>query len=152
MNASRVPPSTSVLSRLLVAAQLILIVLLLAGGPVLPRNGALAPIVAGLGLGLWAMAAMRGFPWRIVPEPHEAAVLVEQGPYRWIRHPMYTSVLLVSGGWLAAAPAWTRLALWLALVSVLLIKAVREESFWMQRVEKYRAYRQRTWCLLPGVF
>lgn len=90
-------------------------------------SGLSAPVASRLVvsamLALWALAANRPGNFNIRPTPRHGGVLITSGPYRWIRHPVYTSVLLA-----AAAAAWKPvetpgLLLWLALLGVLLAKA-----------------------------
>jgi protein-S-isoprenylcysteine O-methyltransferase Ste14 len=103
-------------------------------------------------LGLWALAANRPGNFNIQPTPRPGGTLVTTGPYGWIRHPMYTSVLL------AAAAAATHShqpidgLLWLALLVVLLAKALIEESALIPRFSNYQAYKARTSRFIPWVF
>ncbi len=100
-------------------------------------------------LALWALAANRPGNFNIRPTPRRGGSLITNGPYRWIRHPMYTSVLLA-----AAAAAWKSFEtadalLWLALLGVLLAKAAIEERALMRRFPSYQDYRVRTTRFLP---
>ena len=57
-------------------------------------------------LGLWTLWVNRPGNFNIRPEPHPDGHLVQEGPYRWVRHPMYGAVLLLAAGaaaWLANA-------------------------------------------------
>jgi protein-S-isoprenylcysteine O-methyltransferase Ste14 len=142
---------------LLVALQFALIAALVLQNlplrPVSPLTPVAAALAAlGLALGLWALWANPPGNFNIRPSPRAGGHLVVRGPYHWIRHPMYTSVLLCG---LAAAlhagalQAW--LALW-ALAAVLLGKARLEERWMAQAHAGYAAYRSSTWWLLPGIF
>jgi protein-S-isoprenylcysteine O-methyltransferase Ste14 len=53
---------------------------------------------AGLLIGLYTLAHNRLGNFDIYPEPLPDACLVTSGPYRWIRHPMYMSLLLTMLG------------------------------------------------------
>ncbi len=142
----------SAFSMLLVTAQALLLLALAASGPLLPRGGPLLPVLGGILLGLGSVWTMRTSKLRIHPEPHPEATLVQHGPYRWIRHPMYSAVLLVAAGWVAADPAPWRIAAWTALLGVLLAKLSREERLWSARIPAYRAYMARTRRLVPFVY
>lgn len=103
--------------------------------------------LAGLLLGLWAVASNRPGNFNIRPAPKAGGRLVQHGPYRWVRHPMYSALLLLAAGCaLATLSAW---GLWLALLAVLRIKAALEEA-WMTRAHPdYAGYRARTRRFLP---
>ena len=117
-----------------------------------PPFGAAACIAAAVALGLWALAANRPGNFNIRPQPREGGRLIEQGPYRWIRHPMYSALLLAGLGvaWLAGnAVAWAALA---ALAVVLMLKAGLEEAAMARAHAGYVGYRQRTKRFVPGLW
>ena len=139
-------------SLLLVALQLVVLVLLLATGPLLARTPAwLALEGAGVGLGLWAMVAM-GRHLRATPEPAAGARLLQHGPYRWIRHPMYSATLLVAAALVANQASVLRVALVVALVLILVVKLRHEERLLRQHFPGYAGYQQRTKRLCPGLW
>lgn len=108
--------------------------------------------LASAGVGLWTLSVNRPGNFNIHPEPHPDGHLVQDGPYRFVRHPMYGSVLLLAAGaaiWLGSMMGW---ALFLALLGVLMAKARMEERWLEQRYSQYRAYRQRTHRLLPWMY
>ena len=101
------------------------------------------------GVGLWALAANRPGNFNIHPTPHPKGQLVAHGPYRWIRHPMYTAVMLLGAAlaWGLASPvAWL---LWALLFGVLLTKALLEERWMLQAHPAYAAYRAGTRRFIP---
>lgn len=84
----------------------------------------------------------------LTKDDHE---LVTVGPYRWIRHPLYTTglTLLLAVGLIAANAA---LLLFVVLAAILIRSVVipREEAALERRFgEEYRQYVRRTGCLLP---
>lgn len=96
-------------------------------------------------LGLWTLWVNRPGNFNIRPEPHPDGHLVQEGPYRWVRHPMYGAVLLLAAGaaaWLANALG---VVLWLALLAVLLAKTSLEKQWLLKRYPQYANYRLRTW-------
>ena len=125
----------------------------LAGGrPLLPaavRGAAPLLLAAALVLVLAAAAAI-GRHLRIQPAPGPAAPLVTRGVYRRFRHPMYTAVVLaVTGLFLARSTVAVGVAA-AALIGFFHLKARREESLLAARHPDYRAYRRRTWGIIPG--
>lgn len=148
---------TDRLGTVLVALQLALLTVLawqglggLLHGPIVPD--ALVFAAAGIIVGVWALSANRPGNFNIRPVPREGGRLVEHGPYRWIRHPMYAALMLagVAAARLASeATAWLALA---ALVAVLVVKAGVEERAMLASHPGYAAYRRRTRRFVPWVF
>lgn len=138
------------MSRLLVFAQLLLIVLIAAPGnaPALTAIN-IALFMLGLTAAGAALVAMPARTFSVLPEPRPGGALATRGIYRQIRHPMYLAVLLCG---LAACLAygsvwkWSLLAL---LAGVLAIKIRREENFLLERFSDYADYRRRTKAIIP---
>jgi len=151
MSASRRVPST-----VLVALQFGLIGALVVAmrWPMPPRAWPLTLFLLGMavGLGLWTLGYNRWGNFNIRPELRSGAKLVTGGPYRWIRHPMYASVLLGVGALVYADPRLWRIALLVALLVVLMMKAAREEEYLRTAFPEYSAYASRTWRLVPFVY
>lgn len=117
-----------------------------------PGAWVVAAWLACLALGLWALSANRPGNFNIRPEPKADGQLVQTGPYRWIRHPMYTALLLFSlgcAGFVATLPA---AGLSLLLLAVLWVKARLEERLLCQRHSAYRDYMARSRRFLPFLF
>ena len=103
-------------------------------------------------LGVWTLGFNRWGNFNIRPELRRGAKLVTGGPYRWIRHPMYASVLLGVGALVHADARLWRVALLVALLVVLMMKAAREESYLRGAFPEYSAYASRTWRLVPFIY
>jgi protein-S-isoprenylcysteine O-methyltransferase Ste14 len=81
--------------------------------------------------------------------------LVTNGPYQWVRHPMYTSFYLLVGAFFLLSANWFIGAAWLlGLTSVMLTRVVHEETVMQEKFgDAYRAYMRRTgrfWPLVLG--
>ena len=105
----------------------------------------------GAVLGIWGVLTLG--PNRTPnPTPKPGAELVKEGPYRWLRHPLYSSVMAASLGWglLWGSPA--SLAATGLLCGFLDAKARLEERLLAERFSDYAEYRQRTWRFAPGIY
>ncbi len=105
---------------------------------------------AGIGLGLSAIAVF-GRGVTPSPLPAAAASLVTQGPYRWIRHPMYTAVTILCVGIVLRSRNWVGLVIVVLLGSFFAFKARWEEHRLVDAYAGYREYAARTGRFLPGV-
>jgi protein-S-isoprenylcysteine O-methyltransferase Ste14 len=110
-------------------------------------------LVAGLALIVSGVAALRGAAsFAVVPRPSAGGQLVESGPYRIVRHPVYAGLILTSLG--SAAIRVTPLALLACVIlfTVLDLKRRREEAWLVERFPDYPAYRRRTRALVPFLY
>jgi len=149
----RLEKRPAVASFLLVGGQFLLLGYLALSGPVWPwASSAMILGAAAMILGLWAVGSMRWRQFHVFPEPGQDVSLVTAGPYRWIRHPMYTAVLLFGLALALNAPRLERWAVWVALALVLILKLTREERLLLARFPAYAGYRQRSWRLVPWVY
>lgn len=141
---------------LLVAAQLALLGVLavqaLLSWRVQPWPAhAWAVLAAGVALGVWALSANRLGNFNVHPAPRAGGRLVREGPYRWIRHPMYSALLLAGIGAVLGAGAWSAVVLG-ALAVVLWIKAGVEEEGMRAAHADYADYQRRTTRFVPFLF
>lgn len=122
-------------------------------GPLLPTNPVLMGIeFFGIGLGIWAIVSLRIGHFNITPDPFKWSRLVTTGPYRYIRHPMYLSLLLVTLPLLINDFDSFRLVIWLILLIDLLLKLNYEEKLLSNMLAGYDQYRQRSARLIPYVY
>ena len=143
----------AIAGRLLVVAQFALI-----GWLVWPLSAqawsppALALLACALVLGAWTLAYNRPGNFNIRPEPKKSGRLVTGGPYRFVRNPMYSAVLLFAAAEVVAYRDLWKIACWLALALVLLAKAMLEERGLRALFPGYAAYARRVRRFIPGVF
>jgi protein-S-isoprenylcysteine O-methyltransferase Ste14 len=105
-----------------------------------------------IALFLWILMHNRLGNFNIQPLPKSEGLLVTTGPYRWIRHPMYTAVML---GAAALAPMGGTLlgwVIWLCLALVLWTKSRFEEQWMQEQHAGYSAYMQSSKRFIPLVF
>jgi protein-S-isoprenylcysteine O-methyltransferase Ste14 len=142
------------LARLLVAGRFGAIAVWAASGPLAAPSAPLIALQAvGVALGLWAalwMSARQRRRFSVTPLPDAHERLVTDGPYRWIRHPMYTAVLAVVLPAALAGP-WPSVSAAAVLVLVLVVKYRFEDRLLARRFSEYDDYRRRTGALLPGI-
>jgi protein-S-isoprenylcysteine O-methyltransferase Ste14 len=136
----------------LVSIQVIAIALILATGR--PWAGCIPLLtlqVAGVMLGIWAVAMMGMKNTNIAPLVKQDARLVTNGPYAFIRHPMYSSVLLTIWPLILDQYSLLRLTAVLILTVDLIIKMLYEESLLRKHFAGYESYMSKTKKLIPFV-
>jgi protein-S-isoprenylcysteine O-methyltransferase Ste14 len=97
---------------------------------------------------------MLGKDFRGAVTVREDQPVVEQGAYRYLRHPSYAAALLLHTGVALAFTNWATLAVVLLGAPPLFIYRIRVEEHALATGigEPYRAYMARTKRLVPGVW
>lgn len=109
-------------------------------------------IFSGLFVGITAIYVMRVSKLHITPDVDKKAKLVTNGPYQYIRHPMYTAVLLVCFGLLLTNITLFSSALFALLTIDLIVKLFYEERLLGAYFHNYEAYKKNTFRIIPYVF
>jgi protein-S-isoprenylcysteine O-methyltransferase Ste14 len=128
-----------------------------ASVPLLARGAALhalavALVAGGVGLAIWARAQL-GRNWSGTVTLKQGHALVLRGPYRFVRHPIYTGIttaILGTGLWLDEVRGLLAVACFLAAFAW----KIRLEERWLVEEfgESYREYQRATKALIPFVF
>lgn len=109
-------------------------------------------MIASFFLVTWSVLTMQKSKLKIFPEPSPDAILVKEGPYKYIRHPMYTSVLLGCIGLILIDFNLIRLIVFSILFFDLLFKLEWEEKMLLQKFAGYQDYCKSTHKLIPLIF
>lgn len=105
-------------------------------------------LLAGTAWSVWSLR----FLGRNLSVLAQARDIVDHGPYRWIRHPLYAGEIVSGLGLAITAGSAAAAGLWLTLCALHGYRALREEQVLLHALPGYRAYRARTAALLPGIF
>lgn len=127
-------------------------VLLLPRGDAACWRTGLGVAAAGLAWVVWTVGFNRWGNFNVRPEPRAGARLVTNGPYRWVRHPMYLGSLVIAAGACVAGPQPWRFTAWVLLAMVLVAKARREERGLLEQFSDYADYRRGRAFLIPGIW
>jgi protein-S-isoprenylcysteine O-methyltransferase len=124
----------------------------LPSGRVFASTGA-GLFVLGLILRWWAIVTLgRFFTVDVtIEKDHE---LVERGPFRWVRHPSYTGVLIAFVGWALTLRNGAAILVVLVPVFIAFVRRmnVEEEALRGALGEQYANYMKRTKRLIPGLY
>lgn len=143
----------SALSRLAGLFVLLVLLSLLVRGQLLSRSPVIILAqVAAVVLMIWARATFRAGQFRVTPAPSGTGPLLDRGPYRFIRHPMYAGALLLlwAGVLGHGSPVNAVLA---ALASAAVVVRINDEERVLRaHFRDYAQYAARTKRLVPYVW
>jgi len=109
-------------------------------------------ILIGLAVGVAALMKNKLGNFNIRPDIKEDSKLITDGVYGYIRHPMYTSVLVGMFGVMLVYFHSVYMYAYIILLVNMLVKMFYEESLWHSEGEEYKEYAQNTSRLIPKVF
>ena len=110
-----------------------------------------AMMVAGLALALWG-GLKHGSGLQALPYPREGGTALYAGPYRLVRHPIYSGAVCVACGWALWRHGWLTLAYAALLFLLLDAKARREERWLVEKFPSYGDYQRRVRKLIPFLY
>lgn len=146
-----------------VVVQVALILLVFVGPRTLRGLGAWptplrrVAIPAGVALALGGSALLLGGLFKLgsnltpLPHPKPGSTLIQTGPYRLVRHPMYAGGIALAFGWALLVQGWLTLGYACVLLVFLDIKSAREERWLNDRFPDYRDYQRRVRKLIPFI-
>lgn len=119
--------------------------------PLIPQLLGFAGMVAGISLFFTTIRASRAARLRMAFDEGNPRGLIQQGPYRYVRHPFYTSYMVFFSAF--ALATWSLMAIGpVVLLVIIYVLAARMEERLFAGTEMagdYEAYRQRTGSFFP---
>ena len=112
-----------------------------------------ALMCAGIALRQWAIVLLGRF-FTVDVRVHAEQTVVERGPYRWLRHPSYTGLIVTFLGIGLALGNWAALPLLVVVPTAGLVVRIRaEERALLDGLgEPYRRFAATRARLIPGVW
>ena len=108
-------------------------------------------VAAGLGFAMWARVHL-GRNWSGIVTVKEDHALVRTGPYRAVRHPIYTGLLLALIGTAMAIGQWRGVLAVIFMLIGFLWKIHVEEKRMCENFPEYGDYRRETAALIPLLY
>jgi len=104
-----------------------------------------------VGFSIWARRSFPKERFSIHAEPSNGFLLTK-GPYKYVRHPMYTSALFLI--WISIAGHLSILTVTIGVIvtTVILIRIINEEQLLSLRFHDYKEYRLKTKTIIPFLY
>ncbi len=103
-------------------------------------------------IGLWALISMKLSTITALPDLRQNAELTRKGPYKIIRHPMYTAVILYCMSFLIDDFNLLNAMIFIVLIFDLILKMNIEEHFLKIKFSQYSEYSRNTWRVIPFIY
>lgn len=101
-----------------------------------------------VGVGIWARRSFPAKSFRVDAAPSAEAV-IRRGPYRLIRHPMYSAALLFICAAVLSHLSIRTVAIGVVVTIIVALRVVLEERFLRDRYPEYAAYAHLTKTMVP---
>jgi len=152
-NTTRMGRHKSIIAWLLVLLQFLLIgLIVLTSSLAHLKLWVILFLMMGIALGLYAIYTIRIGNFNISPHVKPNGLMVAHGPYRFIRHPMYTAILLTCWPLVAGHFSYMRLSFAVVLTLVLVVKLHLEEQYLKQAFGAYFEYTRTSKKLIPYIW
>jgi protein-S-isoprenylcysteine O-methyltransferase Ste14 len=117
---------------------------LIQGQATIARN---IGIIFGIAVGIMALYSMK-FSMSVLPKPKKGQGLIENGIYKFVRHPAYLGVLIFTASFICS---WHTFVLWIFLFGILFLKMKIEEKMLQDKFAEYKDYKKRTKMIIPFI-
>lgn len=139
-------------SRVLVGVQFLAIFVIM-----IPKNSIMITsfwwvcLLIAMVTALWIFTHNRVGNFNVVPEIRDNAQLIVTGPYRFVRHPMYSSLILFILGIVLWHFNWVNVLFLLIMIVAVSLKAFKEERLWSSFHKDYFDYKRKTKMIIPFI-
>lgn len=143
----------SIPSKVLVSVQFIIIILLLfINDSIFKHSLSLIISIFAFIFGVYTLYFNRLGNFNISPEIKKNSKLIQNGAYKYIRHPMYLCVLMIMAAVILTDINPINILSYIILFIVLYLKADKEEKLWSQKLKEYKEYKKHTKMFIPFIF
>ena len=107
----------------------------------------------GIAIRVWAVVVL-GSAFRTTVEVDAGQRIVDSGPYRLVRHPSYSGILLIAIGFGLTLDDWLSAAILLVIPVATMLRRIAVEEAMLTEVigQPYVTYMARTKRLVPGLW
>jgi len=129
---------------------LAILYLLISGNLISTSPFVIAGQLIAIGLSIWARRSFKDGQFSIHAQPVDRPLLLS-GPYKFIRHPMYSSALLLIWSGIFGHISMINVIIGLIVTSIIVVRIVVEEQLLRTTYPDYDDYSKRTKRIIPFV-
>lgn len=107
--------------------------------------------VAAVGLMIWARVTFKFRSFHAAADTTKGT-LVTNGPYRWLRHPIYAAVIYFFWASVISYPIILTIAVVFLMSGGLFVRMILEEKALLRTYDDYAAYSKRSKRIIPFLF
>jgi len=110
-------------------------------------------LILGMSLMTWSMAVNTFFSKVVRIQDDRGHKVIDEGPYRFVRHPGYVGWTLLWLGFILAIGSWFAFGLSILGVAAIVLRTYLEDRFLKANLDGYADYASRVkWRLIPGIW
>jgi len=123
------------------------------GYPILANDTFLILIqIVGLSLVIWSLWTIKFENFELSTKTNKDKRIIGIGPFRHVRHPIYTSLLMFTLPLIINYFSILRLGIWVALLILVILKIHHNEIELRRHLNDYSIYKQSSRKLMPFIF
>lgn len=107
--------------------------------------------LCSVGLMIWARLTFGARSFHLTANTTEGE-LVTNGPYRWLRHPIYASIIYFSFASVISHPFFDTITVFILIICGLFLRIILEEKSLLLTYDSYMEYSKNTKRIVPFVF
>ncbi len=122
-------------------------------GPIVTSNIVVLSIeVFALFLVAWTLWTIKFDKFSLLKQSTKKSRLVPKGPFVYIRHPIYTALIILSTSWIYTQINIFRVLVWVILMVSVVLTIIYYEHVLSKTVSDFGLYKQRTYRIIPFIY
>jgi len=122
-------------------------------GPIFTSNIVVLSFeVFALFLIAWTLWTIKFDKFSLLKQSTKKSRLVPKGPFIYIRHPIYTALIILSTSWVYSQINIPRVLVWIILMVTVILTIIYYEHILSKQVSDFGLYKQRTYRIIPFIY
>ena len=133
--------------------QIVCIAYIVVTGPIFTNNIfiLLFEVIAIFNI-FWTLWTIKIDKFSLFKSESKLRRLIPKGPYKYIRNPVYSSVLIIAVAMVINSFSFTRLMFLIVLIVSILLSTILIDNQLGKKISDYSLYKQKTYRLIPFIF